>query len=172
MTGAYIVTLNEIVQRGFEPDKTDVFFMVMKKDQPVPYCYCCGMLELYKYWRKDNHSVCPPDDAMLLQVVLYSHGSIALPRVYDRFQAGKIIDYADESRYLWLVRRCGTNLIPMSAVPHSDVVEHYLESRRNNPERANEIARFYEVDAKTLSFKAIRNGQLPTTKVVGLQRKL
>lgn len=95
MTGAYIVTLKEIVQRGFDPDRTDVFFMVMKKEQPVPYCYCCGMLKLYKYWRKDNHSVCPPDDAMLLQVVLYSHGSIALPRVYDRFQTGKTIDYAD-----------------------------------------------------------------------------
>lgn len=68
-----------------------------------------------------------------------------------------ILSQPTEDRYLWLVRRCGTNLIPMSAVPHSNVVEHYLESRRNNPERANEIARFYEVDAKTLSFKAIRN---------------
>lgn len=48
-------------------------------------------------------------------------------------------------------------MIPMSAVPHSDVVKHYLEARRDSPERANEIARFYEVDAKTLNFKAIRN---------------
>lgn len=68
-----------------------------------------------------------------------------------------VLSHPEESFYLWLVRRCGTNLIPMSAVPHSDVVEHYLEQRRDNPERANEIARFYEVDAKTLNFKAIRN---------------
>lgn len=62
-----------------------------------------------------------------------------------------ILSQPTENRYLWLVRRCGT------AVPHSDVVKHYLEARRDDPERANEIARFYEVDAKTLSFKAIRN---------------
>lgn len=68
-----------------------------------------------------------------------------------------VLSHTTESRYLWLVRRCGTNLIPISAVPHSNVVEHYLESRRNNPERANEIARFYEVDANTLSLKTIRN---------------
>lgn len=68
-----------------------------------------------------------------------------------------VLSHPTENRYLWLVRRCGTNLIPMSAVPHSDVVKHYLEACRDNPERANEIARFYEVDAKTLSFKAIRN---------------
>lgn len=68
-----------------------------------------------------------------------------------------VLSQPTESCYLWLVRRCGTNLIPMSAVVHSDVVKHYLETRRDNPERANEVARFYEVDAKTLSFKAIRN---------------
>lgn len=68
-----------------------------------------------------------------------------------------VLSQPTENRYLWLVRRCGTNLIPMSAVVHSDVVKHYLDARRDTPERANEIARFYEVDAKTLSFKAICN---------------
>lgn len=68
-----------------------------------------------------------------------------------------VLGQPTENRYLWLVRRCGTNLIPMSAVAHSDVVKHYLEARRDDLERANEIARFYEVDAKTLRFKAIRN---------------
>lgn len=68
-----------------------------------------------------------------------------------------VLSQPTENRYLWLVRRCGAHLIPMSAVPDSDVVKHYLEERRDNPERANEVARFYEVDAKTLSFKAIRN---------------
>ena len=68
-----------------------------------------------------------------------------------------ILSQPTENRYLWLVRRCGANLIPMSAVAQSDVVKHYLEARRDDPEKANEIARFYEVNAKTLSFKAIRN---------------
>lgn len=68
-----------------------------------------------------------------------------------------VLGQPTENRYLWLVRRCGTNLIPMSAVAHSDVVKHYLEARRDDPEKANEIARFYEVNAKTLSFKAIRH---------------
>lgn len=68
-----------------------------------------------------------------------------------------ILSQPTENRYLWLVRRCGTNLIPMSAVAQSDVVRHYLDACKDDPERANEIARFYEVDAKTLSFKAIRN---------------
>lgn len=47
------MTLKEIVQRGFDPDRTML---------------CCCR---------------------------FSHGSIALPRVYDRFQTGKTIDYAD-----------------------------------------------------------------------------
>ena len=55
------------------------------------------------------------------------------------------LSYPKEDKYLWIVRDCGTHLVPKSEVPSHPVVEYYMSQDKNKDYL------YYEIDTNEKS---------------------